>query len=148
MIFVHYSKSAHAIGQNRSRVFWLPGNKSFECVITITHEKCAGLKMARSKRSRKLYLQVDRANKLMKMSMNSTIKTKKENNLENFYRQRYLVNTDYSHFFVCELSHESSFNRLFFDLSLCLFACSELRSYIKCVRDCQVRVLFTNIRTC
>ena len=89
MILVHCSKSAHAIGQNRSRVFWLPGNnESFECVITIMHEKCAVLKMARSKTSRKLYLQVDKANKLMKISMNSTIKTKKENNLENFYRQR------------------------------------------------------------
>ena len=33
MIFVHCSKSAHAIGQNRSREFWLPGNnESFECV--------------------------------------------------------------------------------------------------------------------
>ena len=91
MIFVHPSKSAHAIGQNRSRVFWLPGsNESFECVITITHEKCAVLTMARSKTSRKLYfiLQVDKANKLKKISMNSTIKTKKENVLENFYRQR------------------------------------------------------------
>ena len=73
MIFVHCSKSVHAIGQNRSCVFWLPGNnKSFECVITIMHEKCAVLKMARRKRSRKLYLQVDKANKLMKISMNST----------------------------------------------------------------------------
>ena len=89
MIFVHCPKSAHAIGQNRSRVFWLPGNNEpFECVITIMHEKCALLKMARSKTSRKLYLQVDKANKLMKISMNSTIKTKKENNLENFHRQR------------------------------------------------------------
>ena len=52
--------------------------------ITIMHEKCAVLKMARSKTSRKLHLQVDKANKLMKISMNSTIKTKKENNLENF----------------------------------------------------------------
>ena len=69
-------------------VFWLPGNESFECVITITQEKCAVLKMARSKTSRKLYLQVDKANKLMKILMNSTIKTRKENNLENFYRQR------------------------------------------------------------
>ena len=68
---------------------WLPGNnKSFECVITIMHEKCAVLKMARSKTSRKLYLQEDKANKLMKISMNSIIKTKKENNRENFYRQR------------------------------------------------------------
>ena len=74
MIFVHCSKSAHAIGQNRSRVFWLPGNnKSFECVITITHEKCVLLKMARSKMSGNLYLQVDKANKLKKISMNSTI---------------------------------------------------------------------------
>ena len=89
MIFVHCSKSVHAIGQNQSRVFWLPGNnESFEYVITIMHEKCAVLKMARSKTSRKLYLQVDKANKLMKILMNSTIKTKKENNLENFYRQR------------------------------------------------------------
>ena len=89
MIFVHCSQSAHAIGQNRSRVFWLPSNNElFECVITITHEKCALLKMARSKTSRKLYLQVDKANKSKKISMNSTIKTKKENNLENVYRQR------------------------------------------------------------
>ena len=73
MIFVHCSKSAHAIGQNRSRVFWLPGNELFECVITITHGKCALLKMARSKTSRKLYLQVDKANKLKKISMNSSI---------------------------------------------------------------------------
>ena len=74
MIFVHCSKSAHAIGQNRSHVFWLPGNnESLECVITIKHEKCALLKMARSKTSRKLYLQVDKANKLKKISMNSTI---------------------------------------------------------------------------
>ena len=70
-------------------MFWLPGNnKSFECAITIMDEKCALLKMARSKTSRKLYLQVDKANKLKKISMNATIKTKKENNLENFYRQR------------------------------------------------------------
>ena len=70
-------------------MFWLPGNnESFECVITIMHEKCAVLKMARSKTSRKLYLQVDKANNLIKISMNSTIKIKKENNLENFYRQR------------------------------------------------------------
>ena len=89
MIFVHCSKSVHAIGQNRSRVFWLPGNnESFDCVITIMHEKCAVLKMARSKTSRKLYLQVDKGDNLMKILMNSTIKTKKENNLENFYRQR------------------------------------------------------------
>ena len=73
MIFVHCSKSAN--------------NESFECVITITHEKCAVLKMARSKTSRKLYLQVDKANKLKKISMNSP-KTKKKNILENFYRQR------------------------------------------------------------
>ena len=26
MSFIHCSKSAHAIGRNRSRVFWLPGN--------------------------------------------------------------------------------------------------------------------------
>ena len=106
-------------------MFWLPGNnESFGCVITITHEKCALLKMVRSKTSRNLYLQVEKANKLKKISMNSTIKTKNENNLENFYRQRKLnlVNTDYSHFFVCELSHECSFNRLFLDVSLCLFA--------------------------
>ena len=90
MIFVNCSKSVHAIDQNRSRVFWLPGNnESFECVITIMHEKFAVLKMARSKTSRKLYLQLDKANKFMKISMNSTIKTKKGNNLENFYRQRY-----------------------------------------------------------
>ena len=93
MIFVHCSKSAHAISQNRSRVFWLPGNNElFECVITIIHEKCAVLKLARSKMSKKLYLQVDKANKLMKISMNSTMKTILfyilENNLENFYRQR------------------------------------------------------------
>ena len=89
MIFVHCSKSAHAIGQNRSRVFCLPGNnESFEYVITIMHEKCAVLKVGRSTTSKKLHLQVDKANKLMKVSMNSTIKTKKENNLENFYRQR------------------------------------------------------------
>ena len=89
MIFVHCLKSAHAIGQNRSRVFWFPGsNESFECVITTTHEKCALLKMARSKASRKLYLQMDKANKLKKISMNSTVKIKKKNNLENFYRQR------------------------------------------------------------
>ena len=89
MIFVHCSKSAHAIGQNQSRVLLLPGNnESFECVIDNNAEKCALLKMARSKASRKLYLQVDKANKLKKISMNSTIKTKKENNLENFYRQR------------------------------------------------------------
>ena len=74
MIFVHCSKSAHAIGQNRSRVFWLPGNnESFECIITITPEKCAVFKMAKSKTARKLYLQVDKANKLKKISMNSTI---------------------------------------------------------------------------
>ena len=35
--------------------------------------------MAKSKTSRKLYLQVEKANKLKKISMNSTIKTKKEN---------------------------------------------------------------------
>ena len=54
MIFVHCSKSAHAIGQNQSRVFWLPGNnESFECVITIAHQKHAVLKMAWSKTSLK-----------------------------------------------------------------------------------------------
>ena len=74
MIFVHCSKSAHAIGQNQSRVFRLPGNnESFECVIAIMHEKCALLKMARRKTSRKLYLQVDNADKLKKISMNCTI---------------------------------------------------------------------------
>ena len=51
MIFVHGSKSAHAIGQNRSRVFWLPGNnESFECVITIMYEGCAVLKWPGVKR--------------------------------------------------------------------------------------------------
>ena len=36
MIFVHRSKHTHAIGQNQSRVFWLPGNnESFECIIHI-----------------------------------------------------------------------------------------------------------------
>ena len=51
MIFDHCSKSTHAIGQNRSHVFWLPGNnESFECVITIMHEKCAVLKMAAASR--------------------------------------------------------------------------------------------------
>ena len=56
MIFVYCSKSARAIGQNRSRVFWLPGNnESFERVITITHEKCALLKMA----ARSMFAEVD-----------------------------------------------------------------------------------------
>ena len=65
-------------------------NKSLchRCLCGGESEKCALLKMARSKTSRKLYLRVDKANKLKKISMNSTIKTKKENNLENFYRQR------------------------------------------------------------
>ena len=54
----------------------------------ITQEKCAVLKMARSKTSRKLYLRVDNANHLMKISMNSTIKTKKEDRFKNFCRQR------------------------------------------------------------
>ena len=73
MIFVHCSKSANVIGQNRSRVFWLPGNnESFECVITITHEVCI-IENGQSKTSRKLYLQVDKANNLKKISMNSTI---------------------------------------------------------------------------
>ena len=73
MIFVHCSKSAHVIGQNRSRVFWLPGNnESFERVITITHEVCI-IENGQSKTSRKLYLQVDKANNLKKISMNSTI---------------------------------------------------------------------------
>ena len=87
MIFVHCSKSAHAIGQNRSRVFWLPGNnESFECVIIIMHEKCALLKMVRSKTSRKLYLQVD---KQVEENIDEFYyKDQKENNLENFYRQR------------------------------------------------------------
>ena len=38
--------------------------------------------------SRKRYLQVDKANKLKKISMNSTVKTKKGKNLEN-------LNSDY-----------------------------------------------------
>ena len=70
--------------------FFLPG-KNEPCLselLKITHEKCPLFKMARSKASRKLYLQVYKANKLKKISLNSTIKTKKENNLENFYRQR------------------------------------------------------------
>ena len=34
MIFVHCSESADAIGQNQSRLLWLPGNnESFECSI-------------------------------------------------------------------------------------------------------------------
>ena len=36
MMFVHCSKSANMIGQNRSHVFWL----------TITHEKCGIIEMA------------------------------------------------------------------------------------------------------
>ena len=33
-MFVYCSKSAHAIGQNRSRAFWLPGNNEwFVCII-------------------------------------------------------------------------------------------------------------------
>ena len=32
-LFKMYAPGTHAIGQNRSRVFWLPGNNhSFECV--------------------------------------------------------------------------------------------------------------------
>ena len=47
-MLVHYSKSAHAIGQNRSRVFWLPGkNESyFSALLTITNANCELLKMA------------------------------------------------------------------------------------------------------
>ena len=47
--------------------------------------------------------------------MNSTIKTKKKNNLENFYRLRLLnlVKTDCSQIPLCKLLHESLFNRLF-----------------------------------
>ena len=89
MIFVHCSKSAHAIGQNRSRVFFYLATKSrLSALLTRMHEKCALLKMARSKASSKLNLQVDKANKLKKISMNSTMKIKKKNNLENFYCQR------------------------------------------------------------
>ena len=33
-MFVYCSKSAQAVGQNRSRAFWLPGkNESFVCII-------------------------------------------------------------------------------------------------------------------
>ena len=79
MIFVHCSKSTHAIGQNRSRAFgYLATTSRLSALLTITHEKCALLKMARSKESRKLYLQLDKANKLKKISMNSTVKTRKE----------------------------------------------------------------------
>ena len=48
MIFVHCSKSALAIGQNRSREFWLLGNNGW------FDEKGASLKIARSEASRKL----------------------------------------------------------------------------------------------
>ena len=61
--------SSENITSRQSRCIYVNG------IITIMHEKCALLKMARSKTSRKLYLQVDKANKLMKISMNSTIKT-------------------------------------------------------------------------
>ena len=38
IILVHCSKCTQAIGQNRSRVFWLPGNShSFEC-FTVNRE--------------------------------------------------------------------------------------------------------------
>ena len=88
MIFVHCSKSAHTIGQNGSRVFrYLATTSRLSALLRITpDEKCALLKLSRSKASRKLYLQVDKAKQLKKISMNSTMKNKKKNNLENFYR--------------------------------------------------------------
>ena len=67
---------------------YLATTSRLSVLLTITHEKCALLTMARSKASRKLYLQVDKANKFKKISMNSSIKIKKKNHLENFYRQR------------------------------------------------------------
>ena len=40
MTFVDCLKSAHAISQNQSRGFWLPGNnESVECIIRRTHGK-------------------------------------------------------------------------------------------------------------
>ena len=89
MIFVHCSKSAQRLVKIDHVCFgYLATTSRLSALLTITHEKCALLKMARSKASRKLYLQVDKANKLKKISMNSTIKIKKKNNRENFYRQR------------------------------------------------------------
>ena len=90
MIFVYCSESAHVrlVKIDHVCFCYLATTSRLSAFLTITCEKCALLKMARSKASRKHYLQVDKANKLKKISMNSTIKTKKENNLENFYRQR------------------------------------------------------------
>ena len=51
--------------------------KNVACLSSlITYKKRGLFKMVISKASRKLYLQVDKANKLKKISMNSTIKTK------------------------------------------------------------------------
>ena len=89
MIFVYCSKSAHVrlVKIDHVCFCYLATTSRLSALLTITCEKCALLKMARSKASRKPYLQVNKAKKLKKISI-STIKTKKENNFENFYRQR------------------------------------------------------------
>ena len=85
MIFDHCSKLFKI---DYVHFVYLATTSSLSVLLSITHKKRAFFKMARSKASRKLYLQVDKANKLKKISVNSTTKTKKENNFENFYRQR------------------------------------------------------------
>ena len=46
MIFVHCSKSVHAIGQNQSHVFfYLETTSRLSALLRIAHEKCALLKL-------------------------------------------------------------------------------------------------------
>ena len=83
--------------------------------------------MARSKESRKLYLQADKANKLKKVSMNSAINIKKENNLGNFYRQSLLnlVKTDYSQI-SCVNSRMKAYRSVYLLDSVCRFGTASL----------------------
>ena len=53
---------------------YLATTSRLSALLRITHEKRALLKLSRSKVSRKLYLQVDKANKFKKISMNSILK--------------------------------------------------------------------------
>ena len=66
MIFVHCSKSAQVrlVKIDHVCFCYLATTGRLNALLTITHEKCELLIMARSKASRKPYLQVDKANKL------------------------------------------------------------------------------------
>ena len=81
IILAHCTKCTHAIGQNRSRVFLLPGNNEFcECVIVIMHKNRALLKMAfcngcKAVGSRFLRVSEDEINQTVDNAMSKSIKS-------------------------------------------------------------------------